>query len=145
MCRLSALGKKNATCAQRDSMRCSRPRVTFSFCLLKRYHICLIWRLYKQNLISIMFDQFCLHMEMRFCLYSLQNQADVITLKKTATTVLRDFYKQPRNLDTEAEKLRVIKAEQTLYIVTSSQCQAPEKNIRIQPRLRTTETIFQRL
>ena len=33
------------------------------------------------------------------------NQADVITLKKTATTVLRDFYKQPRNLDTEAEKL----------------------------------------
>ena len=38
------------------------------------------------------------------------NQADVITLKKTATTVLRDFYKQPRNLDTEAEKRRVIKA-----------------------------------
>ena len=38
------------------------------------------------------------------------NQADVITLKKTATTVLRDFYKQPRNLDTEAEKLRVMKA-----------------------------------
>ena len=24
---------KNATCAQRDSLRCSRPRVTFSFCL----------------------------------------------------------------------------------------------------------------
>ena len=38
------------------------------------------------------------------------NQADVITLKKTATTILRDFYKQPRNLDTKAEKLRVIKA-----------------------------------
>ena len=38
------------------------------------------------------------------------NQADVITLKKTATTIMRDFYKQPRNLDTEAEKLRVIKA-----------------------------------
>ena len=38
------------------------------------------------------------------------NQADVITLKKTATTILRDFYKQPRNVDTEAEKLRVIKA-----------------------------------
>ena len=37
------------------------------------------------------------------------NQADVITLKKTATTIMRDFYK-PRNLDTEAEKLRVIKA-----------------------------------
>ena len=38
------------------------------------------------------------------------NQADVITLKKTATRILRDFYKQPRNLDTEAEKRRVIKA-----------------------------------
>ena len=38
------------------------------------------------------------------------NQADVITLKKIAATILRDFYKQPRNLDTEAEKLRVIKA-----------------------------------
>ena len=38
------------------------------------------------------------------------NQADVITLKKTATTNLRDLYKQPRNVDTEAEKLRVIKA-----------------------------------
>ena len=38
------------------------------------------------------------------------NQADAITLKKTATTILRDFYKQPRNLDTEAEKRRVIKA-----------------------------------
>ena len=30
------------------------------------------------------------------------NQADVITPKKTATTILRDFYKQPRNVDTEA-------------------------------------------
>ena len=38
------------------------------------------------------------------------NQADVITLKKTATTILHDFYKQPRNVDTKAEKLRVIKA-----------------------------------
>ena len=28
------------------------------------------------------------------------NQADVITLKKTATTILRDFYKQPRLLQT---------------------------------------------
>ena len=28
-----SFGKKNATCAQRDSLRCSRPRVTFSFCL----------------------------------------------------------------------------------------------------------------
>ena len=38
------------------------------------------------------------------------NQADVIMLKKTATTILHDFYKQPRNVDTKAEKLRVIKA-----------------------------------
>ena len=38
------------------------------------------------------------------------NQVDVITLKKTATTILHDFYKQPRNLDTKAEKLWVIKA-----------------------------------
>ena len=38
------------------------------------------------------------------------NQADAIMLKKTATTILRDFYKQSRNVDTEAEKLQVIKA-----------------------------------
>ena len=68
------------------------------------------------------------------------NQADVITLRKTATTILRDFYKQHRNVDSEAEELRVIKAAADIIHMASSREEYP-----IQPRLRTTETIFQRL
>ena len=38
----------------------------YSCGLLKRYHVCLIGR---QNLISIMFDQFCLHMAVAVCFW----------------------------------------------------------------------------
>lgn len=40
--------------------------------------------------------------------------ADVVTLKETASSILRDFYKQPRSTDAETEKKRLIKTAANL-------------------------------
>ena len=45
------------------------------------------------------------------------NQADVISLKKTADVILRDFHKEARQSDPEAEKKRLIKA--AAYLIRS--------------------------
>ena len=40
--------------------------------------------------------------------------ADVLTLKETASSILRDFYKQPRSTDAETQKKRIMKTDANL-------------------------------
>lgn len=42
--------------------------------------------------------------------------ADIITLKKTASSILRNFYKQPKSTDPGTEKLRLLKAAANLLL-----------------------------
>ena len=40
--------------------------------------------------------------------------ADVVTLKETASSISRDFYKQPRSTDAESHKKRLLKTAANL-------------------------------